>query len=75
MWGNVLEQLLFLVVTLSSGQVEWSALSDNHSFKVHSCEKFRRMVRFGGWYRIVISKGNGQDNHSLGHNHSLKATL
>jgi hypothetical protein len=54
-WGNGLGQSFFLEVTLSSGQVEWSASSGNHSFKVHSCEQFRRMVRFGGWCKTVIS--------------------
>jgi hypothetical protein len=46
--GSGLGQSFFLVVTLSSGQVEWSASLGSHSFKVHSCEQFRRMVRFGG---------------------------
>jgi hypothetical protein len=27
-------------MTLSSGQIEWSASSGSHSFKVHSCEQF-----------------------------------
>jgi hypothetical protein len=47
---------------MSSGQVEWSASSGSHSFEVHSCEQFRRMVHFGGWYRTVISirKWSGQ---------------
>jgi hypothetical protein len=58
-WGNGLGQSFFLAVTLSSGQVEWSASSGSHSFEVHSCEQFRRMVRFGGWCRTVISIGNG----------------
>jgi hypothetical protein len=46
--GSGLGQSFFLAVTLSSGQVEWSASSGSHSFEVHSCEQFRRMVRFGG---------------------------
>jgi hypothetical protein len=54
-WGNGLGQSFSLVVTLSSGQVEWSALSGSHSFKVYSCEKFQIMVWFGGWCRTVIS--------------------
>jgi hypothetical protein len=53
-WGNGLGQSFFLAVTLSSGQVEWSASSGIHSFKVHSCEQFQRMVHF---WRLV------QDNH------------
>jgi hypothetical protein len=61
-WGNGLGHSFFLAVTLSSGQVEWSASSGNHSFEVHSCEQFRRMVCFGGWCRTVISirKWSGQ---------------
>jgi hypothetical protein len=43
--GSGLGQSFFLVVTLSSGQVEWSVSSGSHSFKVHSCEQFRRIVR------------------------------
>jgi hypothetical protein len=46
--GSGLGQSFFLAVTLSSGQVEWSASPGSHSFEVHSCEQFRRMVRFGG---------------------------
>jgi hypothetical protein len=61
--GNGLGQSLFLTVTLSSGQEDWSASPDNHSFEAHSCEQFRRMVRFGGWCRTVISLGNGPDSH------------
>ena len=38
--GNGLGQSLFLTVTLSSGQEDWSASPDNHSFEAHSCEKF-----------------------------------
>jgi hypothetical protein len=38
--GSGLGQSFFLAVTLSSDQVEWSALPSNHSFKVHSCEQF-----------------------------------
>jgi hypothetical protein len=40
---------------MSSGQVEWSAASGNHSFEVHNCEQFRRMVHFGGWCKTTIS--------------------
>jgi hypothetical protein len=43
--GSGLGHSFFLAVTLSSGQVEWSASSSNHSFEVHSCEQFRRIVR------------------------------
>jgi hypothetical protein len=46
--GTGLEQSLFLVFTLCSGQVERFASLDSHSFEVHSCEQFRRIVRFGG---------------------------
>jgi hypothetical protein len=70
-WENGLGQSFFLEVTLSSGQVEWSTLPGNHSFEVHSCEKFRRMVHFGGWCKTIISIGNGLDSHSLGQTHSL----
>jgi hypothetical protein len=61
-WGNGLGQSFFLATTLSSGQVEWSTLPGSHSFEVHSCEQFRRMVRFGGWCRTIISirKWSGQ---------------
>jgi hypothetical protein len=59
--GSVLGQSLFLTVTLSSGQEDWSASPDNHSFEAH----IRRMAHFGGWCRIVISFGNGPDNHFL----------
>jgi hypothetical protein len=55
MWGNGLGQSFFLAVTLSSGQVEWSTSPGSHSFEVHNCEQFRRMVCFGGWCRTVIS--------------------
>jgi hypothetical protein len=40
--GNGLGQFLFLMVTLSSGQEDWSALPDNHSFEAHSCEQFHK---------------------------------
>jgi hypothetical protein len=40
---------------MSSGQVEWSASLGSHSFEVHNCEQFRRMVHFGGWCRTNIS--------------------
>jgi hypothetical protein len=62
--GNGLGQSLFLRVT----QEDRSASSDNHSFEAHSCEKFRRMVYFGGWCKTVISFGNGLDSHSLRQN-------
>jgi hypothetical protein len=75
MLGNGLGQSFFLEVTLSSGQVEWSSSSGSHSFEVHSCEKFQRMVCFGGWCRTIISLGNGLDSHSLGKNHSLQVAL
>jgi hypothetical protein len=73
--GNGLGQSLFLMVTLSSGQEDWSASPDSHSFEAHSCEQFRRMVRFGGWCRTVISLGNGPNRHSLGKIHSLQVAL
>jgi hypothetical protein len=73
--GNGLGQSLFLTVTLSSGQEDWSASPDNHSFEDHSCEQFQRMVRFGGWCKIVISFGNGLDSHSVGRIHSLQVAL
>jgi hypothetical protein len=65
-WGNGLGQSFFLVVTLSSGQVEWSASSGNHYFKVHSCEKFRIMVHV---LEVGVGQSfpleNGLDSHSL----------
>ena len=73
--GNGLGQSLFLTVTLSSGQEDRSASLDNHSFEAQSCEQFRRMVCFGGWYRTVISLRNGPDSHSLGQIHSLQVAL
>jgi hypothetical protein len=73
--GNGLGQSLFLTVTFISGQEDWSASSDNHSFEAHSCEQFRRMVHFGGWCRIVIYLGNGPDNRSLVQIHSLQVAL
>jgi hypothetical protein len=33
MWGNGLGQSFFLAVTLSSGQVKWSASPGSHSLK------------------------------------------
>jgi hypothetical protein len=73
--GNGLGQSFFLAVTLSSGQVEWSASLGNHSFEVHSCEQCLRMVCFEGWCRTIISLGNGPDSHSLGQTHSLQVAL
>jgi hypothetical protein len=46
--GSGLGQSFFLVVTLSGGQVEWSTSLGSHSFEVHSCEQFQRLVCFGG---------------------------
>jgi hypothetical protein len=43
--GSGLGQSFFLAVTLCSGQVEWSASPGSHSFEVHSCEQFRRIIR------------------------------
>jgi hypothetical protein len=37
-------RLDIIVVTLNSGQEEWSASLGSHSFEVHSCESFRIMV-------------------------------
>jgi hypothetical protein len=73
--GNGLGQSLFLTITLSSGQEEWFASPDSHSFEAQSCEQFQRMVHFGDWCRIVISFGNGLDSHSLGKIHSLYTAL
>jgi len=64
--GSGLGQSFFLAVTLSSGQVEWSALPNSHCFEVHSCEKFWRIVCFGGWCRKNIPWGK---------THSLQVTL
>ena len=61
-----LGQSLFLAVTPSSVQVEWSSSLGSHSFEVHSCEKFRRIDRFGGWCRTDIPWGK---------THSLQVTL
>jgi hypothetical protein len=69
--GNGLGKSLFLRVT----QEDWPTSLDNHSFKSHNCEQFRRMVRFGGWCRTVISLGNGPDIDSLGKIHSLQFSL
>jgi hypothetical protein len=69
--GNGLGKSLFLMVT----QEDWPASLDSHSFEAHSCEQFRRMVHFGGCCEIVISLGNGPDNHSLGQIHSLQVSL
>jgi hypothetical protein len=73
--GNGLGQSLFLTVSLSSVQEDWSASPDNHSFEAHSCKKFRRMVSFGRWCRTFISLGNGLNNNSLGKIHSLQVAL
>jgi hypothetical protein len=75
MLGNGLGKSLFLEVTLNSGQEDYSTSSDSHSFEAHSCEKFRRMVCFGGWCRTIIFLGNGLDSHSLGKIHSLQVAL
>jgi hypothetical protein len=72
---NGIGQSLFLTITLSSGQEDWSASPYNHSFKAHSCEQFHIMVHFRGWCRTIISIGNGSDNHSLGKIHSLQVAL
>jgi hypothetical protein len=53
-WGNGLGNSFFLAIIVSSGQVEWSTSSGSHSFEVHSCEQFQRMVR----YRRLV-----RDNH------------
>jgi hypothetical protein len=63
--GNGLGQPLFLTITLSSGQEDWSASPDSHSFEAHSCEQFLRMVHFEGWCKTIISLGNGPDSHFL----------
>jgi hypothetical protein len=42
--GSGLGQSFFLAVTLSSGQVEWSASLGSHSFEVHSCEQFQGII-------------------------------
>jgi hypothetical protein len=42
--GSGIGQSFFLTFTLSSGQVEWSASPGSHSFKVHSCEQFQRII-------------------------------
>jgi hypothetical protein len=46
--GTGLGKSFFLAISLSSGQVEWSTSPGIHSFEVHSCEQFQRMVHFGG---------------------------
>jgi hypothetical protein len=68
--GNDLGQSLFLTITLSSGQENWFASPESHSFEAHSYQQFRRMVCFGGWCRTTISLVNGLDSHSLGKIHS-----
>jgi hypothetical protein len=75
MWGNGLGKSFFLEVTLSSGQVEWFVSPGSHSFKVHNCEQFRRMVHFRGWCTTIISIGNGTDSQSLGQAHYLQVAL
>jgi hypothetical protein len=65
--GNGLGKSLFLRVT----QEDWPASPDN-DFPLWLTWG---MVRFGGWCRIVISLGNGPDNHSLGQIHSLQVAL
>jgi hypothetical protein len=74
-WGNGLGQSFFLPVTLSSGQVEWFALSFNHSFEVHSCEQFGRMVHFRVGVGQSFPLENGSNNHSLGQTHSIQVAL
>jgi hypothetical protein len=74
-WGNGLGQSFFLEVTLSSGQVEWSTSSGSHSFEVHSCEQFRRMVILEVGAGQSFPLGNGLDSHSLGKTHSLQVAL
>jgi hypothetical protein len=61
-WGNGLGQSFFLTITLSSGQEDWYASPDSHSFEAHSCEQFQRMVCFGGWCRTIhfLRKWSGQ---------------
>jgi hypothetical protein len=59
--GEWSRKSFFLEVTLSSGQVEWSASLGSHSFEVHSFEQFQRMLHFGGWCRTIISIRNGLD--------------
>jgi hypothetical protein len=44
-----------LIFLIDMHFLEWSTSPGSHSFEVHSCEQFRRMVRFGGWCRIFIS--------------------
>jgi hypothetical protein len=46
--GSGIGQSFFLAVTLSTGQVEWSASPGSHSLEVQTCEQFRRIIRFGG---------------------------
>jgi hypothetical protein len=38
--GNGIGQSLLLTVTLNSGQEDWSASLDGHSFEAHNCEQF-----------------------------------
>jgi hypothetical protein len=64
--GSGLGQSFFLEVTLSSGQVEWSASPGSHSFEVHSCEQFRRIVH------LEVDVGQ---NIPRGKTHSFQDTL
>jgi hypothetical protein len=52
--GNGQGQSLFLTVTFISGQEDWFASPDNHSFEAHSCEQFSKN---GLFWRLV------QDSH------------
>jgi hypothetical protein len=72
MWGNGLGQSFFLAVTLSSGQVEWSASSGSHSFEVRSFEEWS-ILEVGAGQSFPL--GNGLDNHSLGQTHSIQVAL
>jgi hypothetical protein len=69
-WGNGLGHVFSLVVTLRSGQVEWSATPDSHSFEV-VVSNFEEWYDIGGWCRTIISIRNVLDSHSLWKTHSL----
>jgi hypothetical protein len=75
MWGNGLGKSFFLVVTLSSGQLERFALRGIHSFEVHSCEQFRK------WFvlEVVVGQsfplGNGPKIHSPGKTYSIQVSI